>query len=63
MAMVKPASVAGIVIPDSVIARQATELLLAHGTAFLYNHSLRTFIFASLNGKQMKSNTILNYFT
>ena len=52
--MVKSASVAGIAIPDSVIAKQATELLLAHGTAFLYNHSLRTFIFASLNGKEMK---------
>ena len=50
----RPAAVAGITIPDSAIAKQATELLLEHGTAFLYNHSLRSFVFASLNGKQKK---------
>ncbi|OQP38623.1 phosphohydrolase [Niastella yeongjuensis] len=50
----KPQSVAGIVIPDSTIAKQATALLLEHGTEFLYNHSLRTFIFASLGGMQKK---------
>jgi hypothetical protein len=45
-------SLAGIVIPDSSIANQATELLLEHGTEFIYNHSLRVFLFASLNGKR-----------
>ena len=45
-------SVAGIAIPDSNIATQATELLLEHGTEFIYNHSLRVFLFASLNGRQ-----------
>jgi hypothetical protein len=40
--------VAGITIPDSKIATQATELLLEHGTAFIYNHSLRVFLFSSL---------------
>ena len=54
MAINKPQTVAGIAIPDSAIAKQATALLLEHGTEFLYNHSLRTFIFASLNGKQKK---------
>src|SRR6201985_814908 len=44
--------VAGIVIPDSKIASQATELLLEHGTEFIYNHSLRVFLFASLNGRR-----------
>lgn len=44
--------IAGIKIPDSAIASQATELLREHGTEFLYNHSLRTFLFASLNGQQ-----------
>ena len=48
----KPKMVAGIKIPDSSIAAQATELLLEHGTEFLYNHSLRAFLFASLNGQQ-----------
>jgi hypothetical protein len=45
-------SLAGINIPDSTIAAQATELLLEHGTEFIYNHSLRVFLFASLNGKR-----------
>lgn len=45
-------SIAGINIPDSTLAAQATELLLEHGTEFIYNHSLRVFLFASLNGKR-----------
>jgi len=45
-------SVAGITIPDSTIANQATELLLAHGTEFIYNHSLRVYLFSSLNAKR-----------
>jgi len=44
--------IAGIKIPDSAIAKQATELLREHGSELLYNHSLRVFLFASLNGKQ-----------
>jgi len=47
--------IAGIKIPDSVIARQATELLRKHGSELLYNHSLRTFLFAALNGRQNNS--------
>lgn len=49
-------SVAGITIPDSAIATQATELLLEHGTEFIYNHSLRVFLFSSLNGNRNKIN-------
>jgi hypothetical protein len=45
-------SVAGVAIPDSTIARQAKELLLEHGTEFIFNHSLRVFLFASLNGQR-----------
>jgi hypothetical protein len=52
MSVIKPKSVAGIIIPDSSIAKQATELLLEHGTEFIYNHSLRVFLFSSLNGKR-----------
>lgn len=52
MSVIKPKSVAGISIPDSAIANQATELLLEHGTEFIYNHSLRVFLFSSLNGKR-----------
>ena len=44
--------IAGIKIPDSAIASQATELLREHGSELLYNHTLRVFLFASLNGQQ-----------
>lgn len=44
--------IAGIKIPDSAMASQATELLREHGSELLYNHSLRTFLFSSLNGQQ-----------
>ncbi len=36
--------IAGIKMPDSAIARQATDLLREHGSELLYNHSLRTFL-------------------
>ena len=52
MSVSMPKSVAGISIPDSSIAKQATELLLQHGTEFIYNHSLRVFLFSSLNGQR-----------
>ncbi|UUF13852.1 MULTISPECIES: HD domain-containing protein [Flavobacterium] len=52
MSVNKLKTIAGIVIPDSSIAQQATELLLEHGTEFIYNHSLRVFLFSSLNGKR-----------
>ncbi|WPU99135.1 HD domain-containing protein [Mucilaginibacter sp. cycad4] len=45
-------TVAGIKVPDSKIANEATELLLSHGNEFIYNHSLRVFLFASLNGER-----------
>jgi hypothetical protein len=52
MAIKHPKTVAGITLPDSTIANQATELLLEHGTEFIYNHSLRVFLFSSLNAKR-----------
>jgi hypothetical protein len=52
MAINRPHKVAGITMPDSTIATQATELLLEHGTEFIYNHSLRVFLFSSLNAKR-----------
>lgn len=56
-------SVADIIIPDSTIATQATELLLEHGTEFIYNHSLRVFLFSALNGnrRQLKYDSELLY--
>jgi hypothetical protein len=52
MSVNKFTSIAGINIPDSALATQATELLLEHGTPFIYNHSMRVFLFSSLNGKR-----------
>ena len=46
-------SVAGIAVPDSKLATEATDLLLEHGTPFLYNHSLRVFFFGALLGKSV----------
>lgn len=63
MSVNKLKTVAGISIPDSSIAHQATELLVEHGTEFIYNHSLRVFLFSSLNGKrkQLKYDAELLY--
>jgi hypothetical protein len=41
-------------LPDSALAHYATELLLDHGTEFLYNHSLRVFVYGVLNGERAK---------
>jgi hypothetical protein len=63
MPVTRLSQLAGIDIPDSQVAKQATELLLEHGTAFLYNHSLRVFLFSSLNAKRnnIKHDTELLY--
>ena len=52
MSALLPKAIAGVTIPDSKIAKEATELLLEHGTELIYNHSLRVFLFSSLNGKR-----------
>ncbi len=46
--------VAQIAIPDSRLAVEATDLLKTHGTTLLYNHSLRVFLFAALQGNKAK---------
>ena len=43
--------VAGIRIPDSKLAREATELLREHGTPLLFAHSLRVFLFGAIRGR------------
>src|SRR3954452_9272460 len=44
-------TVAGIRIPDSKLAREATELLREHGTPLLFAHSLRVYLFGALRGR------------
>ena len=43
--------VAGIRIPDSQLAREATDLLREHGTPLLLAHSLRVFLFGAIRGR------------
>jgi hypothetical protein len=43
--------VAGIRIPDSKLAREATDLLREHGTPLLLAHSLRVYVFGAIRGR------------
>lgn len=54
MSITSSKRIAGIAIPDSKIALEAEALLKEHGTTFVYNHSLRVFLFASLNAARMQ---------
>jgi HD domain len=42
--------IAGIRIPDSKLAREATDLLREHGTELLLAHSMRVYLFGALRG-------------
>ncbi len=43
--------IAGIRIPDSKLAREATDLLREHGSPLLLAHSLRVYLFGALRGR------------
>lgn len=45
-------SIAGVRIPDSKLACEATELIRDHEPELLFNHSVRVFLFGSLFGEQ-----------
>ena len=47
-------SIAGISIPDSKLAREATDLLREFGTPLLFAHSLRVYLFGALRGRHRK---------
>ena len=36
-----------LVIPDSLLANEATEILREHSTDLLFNHSVRVYLFAA----------------
>jgi hypothetical protein len=46
-------TIAGIAIPDSALAREATEFVQDVSTKLLYDHSRRVFLWASLHGAQL----------
>src|SRR5258707_13590693 len=43
-----------LVIPDSLLAKDATEILREHSTDLLFNHSIRVYLFAAEQGRQQK---------
>jgi HD domain-containing protein len=43
-----------LIIPDSLLAREATDLLREHSTDLLFNHSMRVYFFAAEQGRQRK---------
>jgi predicted hydrolase (HD superfamily) len=49
-----PSAIAGIVIPDSYLARQATDEAREVENAHVYRHSVRSFIFAELISRARK---------
>ena len=51
-----PSSVAGVALPDSKIARQATDLARTVSPPYLFNHCVRTFLWGSLAGRAMGKN-------
>src|SRR5215210_4494632 len=46
-------TVAGIPVPDSVIAREATELIRDVSTPLLFDHSRRVYLWGSLYGERL----------
>ncbi|GAA0961963.1 HD domain-containing protein [Kribbella koreensis] len=54
-------SIAGIEIPDSKLAEEATELVRDVTDDLVYDHSRRVFLFGSLNGKELKYDPELLY--
>lgn len=45
-------TIAGITIPDSTLAREATELVRDVATDLVFNHSRRVYLFGSLRGQE-----------
>jgi HD superfamily phosphodiesterase len=56
-------TIAGIHIPDSIMAREATDLVRDTETELLFHHSRRVFLFGALAGerKQLKYDPELLY--
>jgi HD domain-containing protein len=47
------ATIAGVTIPDSALAREATELVRDASTQLLYDHSRRVFLWAALRAEPL----------
>jgi hypothetical protein len=51
--MITLTSIAGVRIPDSALAREATEFVRDESTQLLFDHSRRVFLWASLQGHKL----------
>ncbi|MEA2124104.1 MAG: hypothetical protein QOI80_886 [Solirubrobacteraceae bacterium] len=51
--MITQTSIAGVRIPDSALAREATEFVRDESTQLLFDHSRRVFLWASLQGDKL----------
>jgi hypothetical protein len=47
-------SIADVMVPDSKLAREATELVRDTESPLLFNHSTRVYYFGSLAGKRRR---------
>ena len=45
-------AISGVMVPDSKLAREATELVRDTESTLLFNHSTRVYYFGSLAGKR-----------
>jgi hypothetical protein len=52
--MTTPNRASALVIPDSLLAKEATDILREHSTDLLFNHSMRVYLFATEQGHQRK---------
>src|SRR5262245_43236493 len=52
--MTTPNLARALVIPDSLLAKEATDVLREHSTDLLFNHSVRVYLFAAEQGRQRK---------
>ena len=50
----KTTSISGVMVPDSKLAREATELVRDTESPLLFNHSTRVYYFGSLAGKRRR---------
>src|SRR5205085_2860450 len=46
-------TIAGVVIPDSALAAEATELVRDAAPPLLYDHSRRVYLFGTLQGRRL----------
>src|SRR5579883_2319140 len=52
--MTAPRLAQALAVPDSLLAKEATDILHGHATELLFNHSMRVYLFAAEQGRQRK---------